>query len=170
MTSGTIGRGALLMALPWALAQGAAARVTVAPAEGVAGSRQALVLRVDAACPGATRTEGLAVQMPWGFQVTAAQPLPGWHARLREAVRKNGPLGWPGDALWRVADAASGLPDGQAAEFVLHGRLPAHGGPMVLAVRQLCDGARQADWRLPFDVRPPASELPPRVPVRDARR
>ncbi|WP_399686127.1 copper chaperone PCu(A)C [Xenophilus sp.] len=145
----------------WSGCAGAWARVVLASvAEAAAGSRQDVVLRVDAPCPDATRTEGLSVQLPWGFRLAGASPRPGWTAGVRDAVHKNGPLGYPGSVHWRAATPGDALHGSQPADFVLQGRLPWRPRVLAFDVRQFCDGGRHADWRVQLGAAaPPAASV-----------
>lgn len=143
-------------------------QVHMSPAEGAAGSRQALTFGIPDTCPQGQRMSEVFIQLPrWGM--AAARPLPraGWEVFTVDAVNKNGPLGRPGEVRWRASSAAHARPAGEVAEFVVQARLPPRAAWLEFEVKARCGGDRPVpdahvggrpavDARVVLRVHPPA--------------
>ncbi len=131
-------RIAVLALLP--IAGAAAAHVTLPAGGATEGSDYEAAFRVGHPCAQAKLTTGIRVRLPQGFEFTDAQARKGW----KLDVRKPGD-GQAGEVAWSADGPQSGVPAGEAAEFVVHGKLPAQPGTLWFKVLQTCDNG-SVDW------------------------
>jgi periplasmic copper chaperone A len=112
----------------------AAAHVTLAPGNAVAGQPYDAVLRVGHACKGARATTAITVTLPEGFVLESAESRGGWATAAT-----------PQRVEWRASSPAAAGPGSEHTTFTLHGRLPDMPGPLWFKVLQTCDQG-SADW------------------------
>ena len=137
-----------------ALAAPAAAHVTLAQREAVAGSGYKAVLRVGHGCEGAATTE-IRLRIPEGFVTAKPMPKPGWETRV---VR--GP--YPSPVMLYGAEITEGaveviwsggsLPDDFYDEFVVSGTLAGDlplDAPLYFPIVQTCGDAAERWIEIP---------------------
>ncbi len=133
----------MLAACAATAAGGALAHVTLPPGGATAGSDYEAAFRVGHPCKDAKSTTGITVRLPQGFTLEDAQARKGWTLD----VQKTG----ESQVRWTADSAASALPTGEKAEFILRGKLTTTPGPLYFKVLQACENGN-ADWaQLPTD-------------------
>lgn len=120
-----------------AAAGGVLAHVTLPPGGATAGSDYEAAFRVGHPCKDAKTTNGITVRLPKGFTLEDAQARKGWKLE----VQKTG----DSQVRWTADGAASALPTGEKAEFIVRGKLTTTPGPLYFKVLQSCDNG-SADW------------------------
>lgn len=148
-----------LMLLLLAASAPVAAHIVAVPDKGVAGSYQAVMLRVGHGC-GAAATTSISVELPAGLSVVRPQPKAGWTLAVETVPPVAAPAGQGRAATGRVTRIIwSGLlPAGQFDDFGLLLKLPPTIGPLTFPIVQRC-GSVEERWDGPFGGRRPAPVL-----------
>ena len=128
---------ALFAAAALSAGGGALAHITLPPGGATAGSDYDAAFRVGHACAGAKATTGVNVRLPKGFTLIEALPHKGWNLDAQKTD--------DGEVRWTADGAASALPSGERAEFILRGKLTSTPGPLYFKVLQTCD-VGSSDW------------------------